>query len=368
MICALLLAAGESRRMGKPKLLLPFGQKTIVEHIVDNILQSRADKILVVLGSHRKEILSKILNRPVLSVVNHRYNEFQQEKTGFFGFWECVNDQAVADGLLHAAADYLRSQGMDRMRGPASFSTNEECALLVEGFNSYPVLMMPYNPPYYKDLVEGFGCEKAMDLLAYDLTQSTVSERIERGAKLLEKRLSITVRPFNKKKYWEETERILEVYNQAWAKNWGFVPWTEREFFHLAKSMKTMVDFDVVFIAEDGDQPVGFSLALPDANQALKHIKGRITPWALAKLLYFSRKIDKVRILIMGVIKEYRNRGIDTIFYYNTVKSAAIKGYNSGEISWILENNVEMNLAAKKMGAKLYKRYRFYEYPLSETY
>jgi GNAT superfamily N-acetyltransferase len=254
---------------------------------------------------------------------------------------------------------------MDRMRGPASFSTNEECALLVDGFDSFPVLMMPYNPPYYIVLLEGFGCQKAMDLLAYNLTQSTVSDRIERGAKLLEKRLSITIRPFDKKHYWDEVKRILEVYNQAWAKNWGFVPWTEREFFHLAKSMKSMADLDLAFVAEDGGQPVGFSLALPDAYQALKHIKGRITPWALVKLLYFSRKIDRIRILMMGVIKEYRNRGIDTLFYYNTVKSAIANGYKTGEISWILESNVEMNRAAEKMGAELYKRYRFYEYPLS---
>ena len=308
----------------------------------------------------------KVVGR-IGAVVNHRYNEFQQEKTGFFGFWECVNDQAVADKLLNAAADYLGSQGMDRMRGPASFSSNEECALLVEGFDSHPVLMMPYNPPYYIDLLEGFGCKKAMDLLAYNLKRTAMSERVERGAKLLEKRLSITIRPFNKKEYWEEAKRILEVYNQAWAKNWGFVPWTEREFFHLAKSMKTMADLDMIFIAEDGDRPVGFSLALPDANQALRHIKGRITPWALLKLLYYSRKINAVRILVMGVIKEYRNRGIDTLFYYNSGKTATVKGYHSGEISWILESNVEMNRAAEKMGAEIYKRYRLYDYPLSET-
>jgi GNAT superfamily N-acetyltransferase len=298
------------------------------------------------------------------AVVNRRYNEFQGEKTGFFGYWECIDDQDVADRLFDTAADYLRHQGMEIMRGPASFSTNEECGLLVEGFDMSAMLLMPYNPRYYVGLLEGYGFQKAMDLFAYRLHRQSVSDRVERGAKLLEKRLSVKVRPFKKDEYWEEAKRVLEVYNNAWAKNWGFVPWTEREFFHLAKSMKSMADLDLVFIAEDEGRPVGFSLALPDANQALKHIKGRLTPWALLKLLYYSRKVDQIRILIMGVLKEYRNRGIDNLFHYHIVKAGTDKGYKMAEMSWILENNVEMNRVLEKMGATVYKKYRLYDYPL----
>ena len=309
---------------------------------------------------------NKIAGR-IGAVVNHRYNEFQQEKTGFFGFWECIDDQAVAHELFDVAADYLRQQGMAIMRGPASYSTNEECGLLVEGSDAPPVLMMTYNPEYYIDLIEHYGFVKSMDLLAYRIDKNSVSKRVERGARLLEKRLSITIRPFRKKDFWDEVKRILEIYNTAWSNNWGAVPWTENEFFHLAKTMKTMADFDLVFIAEDGDRPVGFCLALPDVNQALKHIRGRLHPWALLKLLYYSRKINRIRIPMMGVIKEYRNRGIDNIFYHYTINTGIKKGYDTAEMSWILENNIEMNRALIKMGAVPYKRYRFYDYPLTAS-
>jgi GNAT superfamily N-acetyltransferase len=298
------------------------------------------------------------------AVVNRRYNEFQQEKTGFFGFYECINDQSVANELFDTAADYLRQQGMERMRGPASFSTNEECALLVEGFDAAPVLMMPYNPKYYMGLLEQYGFSKAMDLFAYRIEPSMVTKRVERGSKLLGKRLSINIRPFRRREYWKEAKRLLEVYNSAWSKNWGFVPWTEREFFHLAKSMRTIADLDLVFIAEDGDRPVGFSLALPDVNQALKHIQGRLHPLALIKLLYYSRKINAIRIPMLGVIKEYRNRGIDNLLYYYTITEGIRKGYKWAEMSWILESNAEINRALEKMGGVRYKRYRFYDYPL----
>jgi GNAT superfamily N-acetyltransferase len=298
------------------------------------------------------------------AVVNHRYNEFQKEKTGFFGFWECINDYEVAKELFDTVVDYLRQQGMEQVRGPASYSTNEECGLLVDGFDSSPVVMMPYNPPYYQQLMERYGFQKVMDIYAYRIDKDKVPDRIERGAKLLEKRLSIKVRPFNKHDFWGEAKRILEVYNSAWSLNWCAVPWTEREFLHLAKSMKTVADLDLAFIAEDQDKPVGFSITLPDINQALKHIRGRLYPWSLLKLLYYSRKITFVRIPMMGVIKEYRNRGIDTLFYHYTIQKGIQKGYTAAELSWILENNVEMNRALEKMGAVRYKTYRFYDYPL----
>jgi GNAT superfamily N-acetyltransferase len=308
---------------------------------------------------HQGEIVGRIG-----AVVNHRYNEVQHEKTGFFGFWECIDDQEVANQLFDAGAGYLRRQGMDIMRGPASYSTNEECGLLVDGFDSSPMVMMPYNPPYYAKLMEDYGFHKVMDIYAYSIHKEAAPERIERGAKLIEKRLSLTIRPFKKREFWEEAKRILEVYNSAWSKNWCAVPWTEREFMHLAKDMKTVADLDLAFIAEDGGKPVGFSLGLPDVNQALKHIRGRLHPWAIIKLLYYSRKIRSIRIPMMGVIKEYRNRGIDTVFYHQTIQTGIRKGYATAEMSWILENNVEMNRVMEKMGATRYKTYRFYDCPL----
>ena len=298
----------------------------------------------------------------IAAVINHAHNDFHDERTGFFGFFECVNDQSAAGKLLGAARDWLRQRGMETLRGPASFSSNDEWGLLVQGFDSSPVLMMPYNPPYYPELLERCGLAKAKDLYAYRmLIEEGLPDRLRRMAAKIEQKEGLTIRPIDMKNFDQELKRIKVIYNNAWSKNWGFVPMTEAEFDHLAKQLKPLVVPELVLFAEVDGRPAGFSLTLPDYNQALKHLNGRLFPFGIFKLLWHSRKIDHPRILVMGVIHEYQRRGIDAVFYVRTWDAGKKRGYTWGEMSWILEDNEMMKRAMELMGGKVYKTYRIYE-------
>jgi len=303
----------------------------------------------------------KIAGR-IAATVNSNHNKANNENIGFFGFFECIDDKSVSKALFTAAANYLKFQGVEGIRGPANFTSNDDWGLLIDAFDKPPALMMPYNPKYYIDLIEDFGFKKSMDLLAYWMNKHEITDRVIRAAELIKKRTKITVRPVNMKDFDNEVKRIREVYNSAWEQNWGFVPMTEREFSHIAKDLKMIVNPEILLLAENGDKPVGFSMALPDANQAIKHANGRLFPFGLFKLLYHMKKINSVRVLTMGVIKEFRNRGIDAVFYYETFKRGTKIGFNEGEFSWVLEINEDMRKAAQNLGAKLYKTYRLYDY------
>jgi GNAT superfamily N-acetyltransferase len=304
-------------------------------------------------------------DRPVgriAAVVNHVHNEFHDEQTGFFGFFECVNDQEVAGKLLDAARDWLRERGMKILRGPANFSSNDEWGLLVQGFDMSPVLMMPYNPPYYPELLECYGLAKVKDLYAYRmLIEEGLPDRLRRMAAKIEQKEGLTIRPIDMKNFDDELKRIKAIYNNAWSKNWGFVPMTEAEFDHLAKQLKPLVVPELVLFAEVDGQPAGFSLTLPDYNQALIHLNGRLFPFGILKLLWHSRRIDHPRILVMGVVHEYQRRGIDAVFYIRTWDEGKKRGYTWGEMSWILEDNEMMKRAMEMMGGRIYKTYRIYE-------
>lgn len=298
----------------------------------------------------------------IAAVVNHAHNQFHEEKAGFFGFLECVNDEAVALKLLQTARDWLREQGMEILRGPANFSSNDEWGMLIQGFDSSPVLMMSYNPPYYPELMERFGLAKAKDLYAYKiLKEGGIPQRLRRMAAKIEQKEGLTIRPINMKDFDNELKRIKVIYNNAWSKNWGFVPMTDAEFDHLAKQLKPLVVPELVLMAEVKGEPAGFSLTLPDYNQALKRINGRLFPLGLFKLMWYSRKIDAARIMVMGVVHEYQRRGIDAVFYINTYDAGSARGYVWGEMSWVLEDNEMMNRAIEMLGGKIYKTYRIYE-------
>jgi GNAT superfamily N-acetyltransferase len=298
----------------------------------------------------------------IAAVVNQAHNQFHEEKTGFFGFFECVNDKEVTQELLDAARTWLRERGMETLRGPANFSSNDEWGLLVEGFDSSPVLMMTYNPPYYPELMEGCGLAKAKDLYAYRMRiEEGLPDRLRRMAAKIEGKEGLTIRPIDMKDFDNELKRIKAIYNNAWSKNWGFVPMTDAEFDHLAKTLKPLVVPELVLFAEIDSQPAGFSLTLPDYNQALKRINGRLFPFGLFKLLWHSRKIDHPRILVMGVVHEYQRRGIDAVFYVRTWDEGKKRGYTWGEMSWILEDNEMMKRAMEMMGGHIYKTYRIYE-------
>ena len=301
----------------------------------------------------------------IAGIIDHEHNRIHQEKTGFFGFFETVDDYSIAEKLLNSARSWIKSQGMQVFRGPVNPSQNEDCGLLIDSFDSPPVIMMPYNPHYYVDFIQRFGFKKVMDLNAYFIdSEKPPPEKLIRVAEAIRKKQNLTVRPINMKDFDNEAKKVWYVYNNAWSKNWGFVPMTENEFKHLAHNLKSVVEPEIALMAEIDGQPIGFSLALPDINQALIHTNGRLLPFGLFKILWYSRKINFIRIIILGVIHKYQKRGIDAIFYLDTWRNAVKKGYVKGEMSWLLENNDMINRSAKMLGGRIYKTYRMYEMPI----
>jgi hypothetical protein len=308
------------------------------------------------LARRRGEVVGRIA-----AIINHNHNSFAEEKTGFFGFFESIDDPAVAGALLEAAATYCADRGMDRVRGPANFSTNEECAMLIDGFDSPPCVMMPYNPRYYPTLLEGAGYEKVKDLVAFHLKTQTIPERLIRFGDEIARREGVTVRSMNMKHFNEDVDKVRLVYNKAWERNWGFVPMTDDEITHMAKSLKPVVDPDLILFMEKDGEPIGFTMALPDLNQAVRHANGRLFPFGLLKILYHARRIRKLRVLTLGILKEYRGKGLDILLYLQLFRNGFRKNYHEGEFSWILEDNTVMRRPMERIGATVYKTYRFYE-------
>ena len=305
----------------------------------------------------------------VAAAVNHLYNEFHETRTGFVGLFEAVDDPAVADALLATATDWLRDRGMDEAMGPFNLSTNDELyspGVLLDAYDHPPLLLMAHNPPYYRRLFEDAGWEKRKDLLAYWLEADAPPERLVRGVERITGAIDgLVVRPIDLRQLDREVERIKEIYNSAWERNWGFAPLTDAEIQHLAKSLKPIVDPRYALIAEVHGEPVGFALALPDLNQALKHARGRLFPLGLLKLLWHRRRIDRLRIFTLGVKPEYRKRGIDALFYLRIFQNGLAAGTGRGEASWILEDNWGMRRALERMGGYVYKTYRVYSTPLA---
>ncbi len=309
----------------------------------------------------------KIVGR-IATCVNFQHNEFHMEKTGFFGFFDVIDDYEVASKLLKVAMITLKKEGMENMRGPTNFSTNHEIGFLIEGFDEPPTIMNPWNHPYLPKLAEQFGLKKVMDLHAYLIThESPISERQIRIVERIKQRSRITIRCMDYSKYDEEIILINQIYNQAWEHNWGFVPMPKDEFFYMAKHLKQIVDPRMAFIAFVDDEPAAFCLAVPDINQALIKLNGRLFPTGLFKLLWHtkvSNKVDGVRMLTMGVIKKFQKRGIDNMFFVETYLKGLEFEYKWAELSWILETNELMCRAAENMGAKLHKKYRLVEMPI----
>ena len=303
--------------------------------------------------------------RPVGSIsahVNQRHNDYWEEKAGFFGFFESVDRPDVAPALFGAAEEWLAGRGMSVVRGPFSFSTNEECGLLVEGFDQPPSLMMTYNPPRYADMITALGYRKAKDLVAYCYDcKGLIPDYLTRFSRKVQERQAVTVRPLRRERFEQEVRTAFTVYNQAWADNWGFIPMTEAEFVYMAKALKPIVDTDLALIAEIDGQPVGFSVALPDYNPIFKKMNGRLFPFGIFHFLLGRRRLDSVRVITMGVVEQHRRRGIDVLLIYHTFKNGVAKGYFKGEFSWVLEDNVLLVRSLERMGAQRRKTYRIYE-------
>lgn len=297
----------------------------------------------------------------IASIINRRHLEFHKERSGFFGFFEVIDDREVSDHLLDVVRDALKVGGMETMRGPMNFSTNEECGFLIEGFEHPPMLMTPYNPPYYGKLMEAYGMEKARDLYAfiYDVKER-LPEKVQRVAVIAEKR-GIKVRPVDKRRFDEEMRVFQEVYNSAWERNWGFIPLTDDELCYLGERLKRIAVPELTLIAEDDGEPVGFIGLLPDFNYVLRHMNGRLNPLTILKALYHSRKITGLRLLLLGIKREYRNRGVDALLFREGFEGVKKGGYGRVEFSWILEDNIPVQRLVEMIGGRLYKRYRIYE-------
>jgi GNAT superfamily N-acetyltransferase len=297
----------------------------------------------------------------IVSIVDRRHIDFHREKAGFFGFFEAVNDQGVAKTLLDAVTAALRERGMETMRGPMNFSTNEECGFLSEGFNEPPMLMTPYNPFYYHDLMETCGMRKAKDLYAYIYeVREELPDKVLRVAAIAERR-GIRIRAVDMKRFTDDMAVFREIYNSAWEKNWGFIPLSGEEVDYISVRLKQIAVPELTLIAEDRGTPVGFMGLLPDFNQVLRHMKGKLTPLSLAKALYYSRKIRSLRLLLLGIRPEYRNKGIDALLFKEGFKGIRKGGYRMVEFSWILEDNIPVQRLAEMIGGRLYKKYRIYE-------
>jgi GNAT superfamily N-acetyltransferase len=296
------------------------------------------------------------------AIVNDNHIKEHNENIGFFGFFECINDQNVANALFDTAKKWLKEKGVSAARGPANPSVNDEYGLLIEGFDKPPVVLMPYNPPYYATLIENAGFKKVKDLYAYYLHQTTVySDKLERVAEIVKNREGMCFRSLNMKKFDEELKIIEKLYNEAWQYNWGAVKMTEYEFKALAADLKPIVVPELVLIAEVNKQPIGFALSLPDINIALKYNKkGRLLP-GLIRLFLHKKKIDGARIIVLGVLKEHQKSGAAGVLFLETARQAKKLGYNWGEASWVLEDNVMMNRSAEMMNAKKDKTYRLYQ-------
>jgi len=294
-----------------------------------------------------------------------RHNLEYKDNIGFFGFFECADNPEAARALFAAAEEWNRSQGKNAMRGPFNFTINDEAGLLIDGFDTPPMLMMTHALPYYQKLYEQNGLAKAMDLFAFYSDRADVPERLERISDALMKRNNLDIHPLSrgKKQQRRDLEMIHQVYNEAWQYNWGSVPFTDEEFEHLADELVPLADPELVLIAQNGDRPVAFSLTMPNYNEVLKVMGGRVNPWTLLKALRAKRRITTSRVITMGVVREYQNRGIDTILNYLSFQAGIRKNLYHSEFSWVLESNVMMVRLAEMLGARIYKTYRIYEKP-----
>jgi GNAT superfamily N-acetyltransferase len=315
------------------------------------------------LARRRGEVVGRIA-----ASINHRFNEFQQTRIGNFGFFECVNDAEVARALLDAAESWSREHGMKTLQGPFNFSTNDEfCSpgVLVEGFEHPPVLMMAHTPSYYGGLLEACGFVKAKDLLSYWVEGEAPPERLVRGLARLKQRQKVVLRPLNLNELHGEVRRIKEIYHSAWERNWGFVPMTDAELDHMAASLKPVLIPRFCTIAEIEGEPVAFALQLPDLNQAVKGMNGRLLPIGWLRFLWARRRINAVRVLTLGVKPGHRHRGLDSMLIVHLFTEGLRVGCGRGECGWVLEDNMPMRRGLERIGGRVYKVYRVYGKPVS---
>jgi hypothetical protein len=301
----------------------------------------------------------------IAAILNNSHNQFNQTQDGFFGLFDVINDLQSAQLLIDIAENWLLKRNAKTIIGPVNFSTNESCGLLVKGFEYPPVVMMPYNAAYYVNLLEKIGFVKKVDLIAWRFEGDAYDDRSVKLLDRLEARLTrsnITIRKINMKNFKYDAERLREVYNGAWDKNMGFVPLNDEEYDFQAKDLKMILDPDFCYLAEQNGKVVGFGAAIPDINQIQARIpRGRLLPTGIFKLLFGLKKVNGIRILLLGVVEGYRKLGIEACIYGNIIKTYKRKGFKYAEASWTLEHNDLVNNAIKAIQGDPYKTYRIYE-------
>ncbi|MFL6514554.1 MAG: GNAT family N-acetyltransferase [Chthoniobacterales bacterium] len=306
----------------------------------------------------------KIVGR-IMASDDPNYNALHETNVGCFGLFECINDREVAEALFNAASDWVRQKGRTEVMGPIDYSTNYVCGLLIDGFQHPPTVLTAHNPPYYATLIESCGFAKAKDWFAWWFSEYPApAQRLRKIALARAGKYGVKIRPINLKDLEGEGQKIRTIYNQAWQKNWGFVPFTEPEADHMAKEMKPLLVAPATLLAEIGEDPIGFVIAIPDINVALRHLKnGRLTtfglPIGLLKLLYYRMKTRTGRLVALGVVEKYRRSGIAEMLVLHVMDEAFKRGF-TGELSMTLEDNVMVNRFIESMGAAKYKTYRIY--------
>lgn len=306
----------------------------------------------------------------IAAIENRAHNTFHGDQTGFFGFFECVDDQAVADALFASAGEWLRRRGLRAMLGPMNPGTNYECGLLVEGFARRPQFMTAWNPPYYDVLCRQAGLTKAKDLFGFWFSvEGATYEPPEYLRRLVEHtrgRGRVTFRDVDMAHYDRDVDLCWEMYNDAWERNWGFVPMTREEFLHSAKDLKPLLARGFSFIASVDGEPAGFCLALPDYNETLQHHRsGRLLPFGLLRLLWHRNRWKGLRVFALGVRRTSRSRGVLALFAHELMRRGRASGRSGAEASWLLEDNTMIVKPMRAMGATHTMTWRLYEQALS---
>ncbi len=323
----------------------------------DNPFWEHAEREIFLAYDKEGNILGRIV-----AILDERHNEIHNEKTGFFGFFECINDTEVSGLLFDSALKWLKEKGMNLIRGPVNPSMNDECGFLIEGHDKTPSIMMPYTPEYYIELSESYGFRKAKDLYALiKYTSEGIPQRIERMIDGVIKKTGVKIRTLDMRNFERDINILKDIYNSAWEKNWGFVPMVDSEINISAKKLKDFVDPDLVLFAEVNGSPVGVAVTIPDINPILKKMDGELNLLNVFRFLYYRKKMKGIRSLIGGVKKEYRNTGIIAALYYQTEINARKKGYEWCELGWNLEDNDLINRFDMAIGGKIYKKYRIVE-------
>jgi RimJ/RimL family protein N-acetyltransferase len=304
-------------------------------------LAYRDDKIVARLSVHR----------------NFAHNDHYKTNQGFFGFFEALDDQEAVNQIFAEGERWLKERGCDSVLGPMNFAVYDEMGLLVDAFDQDPIVLCTYNPPYYLKLLENCGFQKEVDWFAF-LKDTTVPNFMRLISQRVLKQQGVVIREVRKKDIDKEAESVKHIFNQAWAENWGNVPFSDDQWHHLVKDLKMILKEKLAFITEINGVPIAFAISLPDANQAVKKAKGSLFPFGFIKILLELRKVTTVRTTIMGVLKEHRNKGYEIAMVHKTIENGVSLGYNKADCSLIVETNTAMVTVLEKIGCVRYKTFR----------